>query len=45
MLRALQRIAPTRPHPGTETTAASLLLGPPLAILDRTRDLPREVRS
>jgi hemerythrin superfamily protein len=40
-LRAAERIAPTRPHPGVESPAANLLLGPPLAIMDRARDAIR----
>jgi hypothetical protein len=40
-VRAAERIAPTRPHPGVESPAANLLLGPPLAIMDRARDAIR----
>jgi iron-sulfur cluster repair protein YtfE (RIC family) len=42
-VRAAERIAPTRPHPGVESPAANLLLGPPLAIMDRARDAIRAV--
>jgi len=42
-VRAAERIAPTRPHPGVESPAANFLLGPPLAIMDRARDAIREV--
>lgn len=41
-VRAAERIAPTRPHPGVESPTANLLLGPPLAIMDRTRDAIRK---
>ena len=40
-VRAAERIAPTRPHPGVESPAANFLLGPPLAIMDRVRDAVR----
>jgi hemerythrin superfamily protein len=40
-VRAAEAIAPTRPHPGLESPAANLLLGPPAAIMDRARDLIR----
>jgi hemerythrin superfamily protein len=33
-----EKMAPTRPHPGVESPAANLLLGPFAAMLDRTRD-------
>jgi hemerythrin superfamily protein len=33
-----ERMAPTRPHPGVESAAANLLLGPFAAMLDRARD-------
>jgi len=36
-------VAPTRPHPGLQgATANVLLLGPPVAIMDRTRDAIRK---
>jgi hemerythrin superfamily protein len=41
-VRAAERIAPTRPHPGVESPAKNFLLGPPLAIMDRARDAIRE---
>jgi hemerythrin superfamily protein len=34
-----ERFAPTRPHPGVESQAANLLLGPFAAMVDRFRDL------
>ena len=40
-VRAAEALAPTRPHPGVESATANLLLGPPLAIMDRARDLIR----
>ena len=40
-VRAAEAIAPTRPHPGVESPAAHLLLGPPMAVFDRVRDLLR----
>jgi hypothetical protein len=33
-----EKMAPTRPHPGVESSAANLLAGPFAAMLDRTRD-------
>jgi hypothetical protein len=41
-LRAAEAVAPTRPHPGTESAMANLALGLPLALIDRVRDLVRE---
>ncbi|MFR0357295.1 hemerythrin domain-containing protein [Streptomyces sediminimaris] len=41
-LRAAEAMAPTRPHPGTETAARNLTLGPLAALIDRTRDTVRE---
>ncbi|MFL6142079.1 MAG: hemerythrin domain-containing protein [Labedaea sp.] len=41
-VRAAEAIAPTRPHPGVQGAKANLLLGPPLAIMDRARDLIRQ---
>jgi hemerythrin superfamily protein len=40
-VRAAEAVAPTRPHPGVESARANLLLGPPVAIMDRARDLIR----
>lgn len=40
-VRAAEAVAPTRPHPGVESAKANLLLGPPVAIMDRARDLIR----
>ncbi|MEV5768483.1 hemerythrin domain-containing protein [Micromonospora sp. NPDC052213] len=42
---AAEALAPTRPHPGIESAAANLVLGPPLATVDRARDLMRARRG
>jgi hemerythrin superfamily protein len=42
-VRAAEAIAPTRPHPGIESAAGNVLLGPPLAIMDRAKDAIRAV--
>ena len=42
-VRAAETVAPTRPHPGLESPGASLLLGPPIALFDRARDLVRDL--
>jgi hemerythrin superfamily protein len=34
-------LAPTHPHPGNESTARALLVGTPMAMIDRARDLLR----
>ncbi|GAA0595260.1 hemerythrin domain-containing protein [Actinomadura livida] len=44
-VRAAEAIAPTRPHPGTESAAKNMLLGPPVAVLDRVRDMIRSARD
>lgn len=45
-VEAAEKIAPTRPHPGTgESAMANLLAGPPLAIFDRIRDAVRDWRE
>jgi hypothetical protein len=41
-VRAVEAMAPTRPHPGTESAKANLAAGPVLAIVDRARDVIRE---
>ncbi|HEX5741295.1 MAG TPA: hemerythrin domain-containing protein [Pilimelia sp.] len=41
-MQIAESVAPTRPHPGVESTTANLLLGPPMAVFDRARDLFRE---
>lgn len=35
-------MAPTHPHPGTESAAKNLTLGPLAALVDRTRDAVRQ---
>jgi hemerythrin superfamily protein len=40
-VRAAEAIAPTRPHPGVESAATNMILGPPIAIMDRVRDAIR----
>nr|WP_243858189.1 hypothetical protein [Mycobacterium sp. DL440] len=34
-----EAVAPTRPHAGIESQAANLMVGPFVAMLDRTRDI------
>ncbi|MFE9138850.1 hemerythrin domain-containing protein [Streptomyces sp. NPDC007355] len=41
-VRAAEAIAPTRPHPGVESAAANVVLGPVAAVIDRTRDAVRK---
>ncbi|MFH9062829.1 hemerythrin domain-containing protein [Streptomyces coeruleorubidus] len=41
-LKAAEAMAPTRPHPGTESAAKNLMLGPLAAVVDRTRDAVRK---
>ena len=41
-LRAAEAMAPTHPHPGTESAAGNLALGPLAALVDRTRDAVRK---
>jgi hypothetical protein len=41
-VRVAEAVAPTRPHPGVESATANLLLGPPIAIMDRARDAIRK---
>jgi hypothetical protein len=45
LVQAAEGAAPTRPHAGVESAAANLILGPPLAIMDRARDAIRRVRE
>jgi hemerythrin superfamily protein len=40
-VQAAEAFAPTRPHPGAETATANLVVGPPLAVVDRIRDAVR----
>ncbi|GAA3020042.1 hemerythrin domain-containing protein [Streptosporangium longisporum] len=41
-VKAAEAVAPTHPHPGTESALGNLLLGGPVAIVDRTRDVIRQ---
>ncbi|NRQ36251.1 hemerythrin domain-containing protein [Nonomuraea sp. NN258] len=41
-VRAAEALAPTHPHPGTESAAGNLLMGTPLALMDRARDAIRD---
>ncbi|MBT2529976.1 hemerythrin domain-containing protein [Streptomyces sp. ISL-99] len=41
-IKAAEAMAPTRPHPGVESAAANLALGPVAALMDRTRDAVRK---
>jgi hemerythrin superfamily protein len=41
-LRLASSLAPTHPHPGNESTTRALLVGTPMAMIDRARDLLRE---
>ncbi|GAA2333850.1 hemerythrin domain-containing protein [Streptomyces cuspidosporus] len=40
-VKAAEAVAPTHPHPGTESAAKNLALGPIASIMDRTRDAVR----
>jgi hemerythrin superfamily protein len=39
-----EAVAPTRPHPGVESQAANLIVGPFAAMLDRVRDVVEAAR-
>ncbi|MFI5687427.1 hemerythrin domain-containing protein [Streptomyces sp. NPDC051636] len=41
-VKAAEAMAPTRPHPGAESGAANVALGPVAALMDRTRDAVRK---
>ncbi|WP_234442937.1 hemerythrin domain-containing protein [Streptomyces cellulosae] len=41
-VRAAEAMAPTRPHPGAETAAENVAVGPVAAVIDRTRDAVRK---
>jgi hypothetical protein len=41
-LKAAEAVAPTHPHPGTESAAKNMALGPIAALVDRTRDAVRK---
>ncbi|GAA2879707.1 hemerythrin domain-containing protein [Streptomyces mexicanus] len=40
-VKAAEAVAPTHPHPGVESAAANLALGPVAALMDRTKDAVR----
>ncbi|MEU2559930.1 hemerythrin domain-containing protein [Streptomyces longispororuber] len=40
-VKAAEAMAPTRPHPGVESGAANMTLGPVAALMDRTKDAVR----
>ncbi|MFJ9041788.1 hemerythrin domain-containing protein [Streptomyces sp. NPDC102406] len=40
-VKAAEAMAPTRPHPGVESGAANMALGPVAALMDRTKDAVR----
>ncbi|MDO0925301.1 hemerythrin domain-containing protein [Streptomyces sp. TG1A-8] len=41
-VKAAEAMAPTRPHPGVESAAANMALGPVAALMDRTKDVVRK---
>ncbi|MFB4284581.1 hemerythrin domain-containing protein [Nonomuraea sp. MTCD27] len=41
-VKAAEAMAPTHPHPGTETATKNLLAGTPTAMMDRVRDAIRQ---
>lgn len=41
-VKAAEAMAPTRPHPGVQTAAANVALGPVAALMDRTKDAVRK---
>ncbi|GAA3389852.1 hemerythrin domain-containing protein [Streptomyces roseoviridis] len=41
-VKAAEAMAPTRPHPGVESAAANMTLGPVAALMDRTKDAVRK---
>ncbi|MFF9571605.1 hypothetical protein [Streptomyces sp. NPDC014685] len=41
-IKAAEAMAPTRPHPGVESGAKDLALGPVAALMDRTKDAVRK---
>lgn len=44
-VRLAESMAPTHPHPGTESAKANLAVGPILGLYDRTKDAVREMLS
>ncbi|MFF3314897.1 hemerythrin domain-containing protein [Streptomyces sp. NPDC003035] len=41
-VKAAEAMAPTRPHPGVESAATHMALGPVTALMDRTKDAVRK---
>ena len=41
-VKAAEAMAPTHPHPGTETATKNILAGTPIAMMDRVRDAIRQ---
>jgi hemerythrin superfamily protein len=41
-VKAAEAMAPTHPHPGVESATKNLLMGTPVAIMDRARDVIRQ---
>lgn len=41
-VKAAEAMTPTRPHPGVESGAANMALGPVTALMDRTKDAVRK---
>ncbi|HEX4815477.1 MAG TPA: hemerythrin domain-containing protein [Nonomuraea sp.] len=41
-VKAAEAMAPTHPHPGTESATKNLLVGTPVAMMDRVRDTIRQ---
>ncbi|WP_306470619.1 hemerythrin domain-containing protein [Actinomadura litoris] len=44
-VRAAEAIAPTHPHPGTESATKNMLAGPVVAMADRVRDMINDARD
>jgi len=41
-VKAAEAMAPTHPHPGTESATKNVLIGTPMAMIDRVRDVIRK---
>ncbi|MGI5282017.1 hemerythrin domain-containing protein [Nonomuraea polychroma] len=41
-VKAAEAMAPTHPHPGTESATKNVLVGTPVAMMDRARDVIRQ---
>ncbi|WP_246645838.1 hemerythrin domain-containing protein [Nonomuraea ceibae] len=41
-VKAAEAMAPTHPHPGTESATKNMLMGTPIAMMDRARDAIRQ---